>query len=269
MTGERVPGKLMSSLGIVIAHRQRSKCCEFHPEGFLAHLEAPIHIERDLTMTTKQKAFYQSMEKDLAAFLTQPGEDGKIPVVAEVPIAARGMLRFCALGLPSYNEETERLYFDEMCESPKLDALIADIESLDGAAALVLTHSAQFAEVTVKRLLAAGISAELWRGGMSKKRRAAVKASFISGETTAIVGVISAMGTGTDGLQEAAWNVMWLSVDDDASNDVQGIGRLDRIGQKHQVVMTEYRMLGTFDVGHLPRQVMKQLELNKSMRVKK
>ena len=74
------------------------------------------------------------------------------------------------------------------------------------------------------------------------------------------------MGTGTDGLQEAAYNIAWLSVDDDASNDTQGIGRLDRLGQEHQVVMVEYRMRNTYDEGHLPRQVMAQLQLAKSLK---
>jgi hypothetical protein len=73
------------------------------------------------------------------------------------------------------------------------------------------------------------------------------------------------MGTGTDGLQEAAYNVMWLSIDDDPTNVVQGIGRLDRLGQKHQVTMIEYRMLKTYDVGHLDRQILQQFELNKSL----
>lgn len=73
------------------------------------------------------------------------------------------------------------------------------------------------------------------------------------------------MGTGTDGLQEATYNVMWLSIDDDPSNVIQGIGRLDRLGQKHRVTMVEYRMRKTFDVGHLDRQITKQLDLNKSL----
>jgi hypothetical protein len=267
VTGERVPGQLASSLTCYVAHYQRERCCKFHPKGFLAHLAPPIRIERDLAMTKAQAEFYHGMEKSYVAFLTTPGEDGKVPVVAEFPITARGMLRFCALGLPSYDSDAEKLFFDPKCESPKLDAVATDLAALDGKRALILTHSAQFAEVAAGRLTEQGFRVALWRGKVSAKRRGEILSDFISGELDAIVGVISAMGTGTDGLQEAAYNVMWLSVDDDPSNVVQGIGRLDRLGQTHQVTMIEYRMLKTYDVGHLDQQIEKQLDLNKSLRV--
>ena len=266
VTGEREPGKVASRMTCLIAHYQREQCCEFHPNGFLGHLAPPVHLIRTLEMTKGQREFYRSMEDNLVAMLTAPDESGKIPVIAEVPIAARTFMRFCALGLPSYDQETEKLYFERECESPKLDALIEDVKALDGGRVLVFTHSKQFADVTALRLADAGISAAAWTGDTSKVRRKELLANFQSDELTVIVGVISAMGTGTDGLQEAAYNIAWLSVDDDASNDTQGIGRLDRLGQEHQVVMVEYRMRNTYDEGHLPRQVMAQLQLAKSLK---
>lgn len=268
VTGEANPGELAMSLTCYIAHFQRGNCCDYHPEGFLAHLPDPVRLERDLVMTKDQARFYHSMEQSYLGYLTSPDENGQVPVVAEFPITARGMLRFCALGLPSLNSETEKLFFEDDCESPKLDALIEDIKNLQGARALILTHSAQFAEVAAKRLQSEGIRTVAWTGKLSKKKRENALADFGSDELDAIVGVISAMGTGTDGLQLAAYNVMWLSVDDDSSNNIQGIGRLDRLGQEHQVVMTEYRMLKTFDVGHLDRQLQRVLDLNKSLIVK-
>jgi hypothetical protein len=266
VTGEARPGALANSLTCYIAHAQRSACCEFHPAGFLSHLAPPIRIERDLDMTRDQAAFYRGMEKSYVAELTTPDpRTGKVPVVVEFPIAARGMLRFCALGLPSFDPESDKLYFEPDCESPKIDALTWDLGNLDGKRALILTHSRQFTDVTVHRLTQHGYRVVAWKGGVSDTKRRKIMADFLSGELDAIVGVISAMGTGTDGLQEAAYNVMWLSVDDDASNVTQGIGRLDRLGQTHQVTMIEYRMRNTFDVGHLDRQIVKQLELNKTL----
>lgn len=265
VTGEANPGELASSLTCYIAHFQRGNCCSYHPEGFLAHLPEPVRIERDLKMTTEQAKFYRSMENSYLGYLTTPGDQGKLPVVAEFPITARGMLRFCALGLPSFDPDREKLFFTEDCESPKLDALIQDLDNLSGKRALVLTHSQQFADVAAKRLTDAGFRTVSWTGKLSKTKRDRALAEFLADELDVIVGVISAMGTGTDGLQEAAYNVMWLSVDDDASNNIQGIGRLDRLGQKHQVCMIEYRMENTFDVGHLSRQIQKQLDLNKSL----
>lgn len=266
VTGERVPGALASSLTCYIAHYQRENCCDYHPAGFLAGLEEPIRIQRHLPMSKKQGEFYRSMEQNLFAFLTSPDEDGKIPVVAELPIVARGMLRFCALALPSLDTETEKLYFEPDAESVKLDEMARDLEALDGKRALILTHSKQFAQFASARLNKMGFSTASWDGDVTKKRRAEILSEFTSGELDAIVGVISAMGTGTDGLQEAAYNIMWASVDDDASNNVQGLARLDRLGQKHQVVMFEYLHIGTFDVGHLDKQLQKQLDLNKSLK---
>lgn len=268
VTGERVPGELISKFNVYINHQQRERCCEYHPRGFLGHLDAPIRIERNLRMTPEQAKFYKNMESSYVGFLTTPGEDGKVPVIAELPITARGMLRFCALGLPSLDPLTERLFFEDDCPSPKLDAAIEDIHGLDGRRVLVLTHSQKFATVAAKRFNDAGIRAVAWTGLLSKSGRAKALADFRSGEIDAIVGVISAMGTGTDGLQKAAYNVLWLSVDDDASNNVQGVGRLDRLGQEHQVTMIEYRMVGTFDVGHLSRQLQRQLDMNKSLEKK-
>lgn len=266
--GERVPGQLVGRLTCYISHSQRSNCCDFHPNGFLAHLAEPIRIERNLTMTPDQARFYRSMEKSYVGMLQRPGEDGQVPIVAELPIVARGMLRFCALALPRINEADERLHFAEDCQSPKLDAVLEDLEQLEGRRVLALTHSAQFAQVAAARLERAGYRVVAWDGKLTQKRRREALADFLAGELDVIVGVISAMGTGTDGLQEAAYNVMWLSVDDDASNNVQGVGRLDRLGQTHQVVMFDYRMLNTFDVGHLDKQLQRILDLNKSLRAK-
>lgn len=265
VTGEKVPGELVSNLTTYIAHQQRERCCSYHPYGFLGHLAEPIRIERDLHMTHDQAAFYKSMEASYVGMLETPGADGKLPVVASLPITARGMLRFCALGLPTLDPLTEKLFFEDDCPSPKLDAAIEDIRGMDGKRVLLLTHSAKFARVAAKRLSGAGIRTESWTGETKKKDRMRILADFRAGEIDAIVGVISAMGTGTDGLQEAAYNVLWLSVDDDASNNTQGVGRLDRLGQTHQVTMIEYRMLGTFDVGHLSRALSHMLKLNRSL----
>lgn len=266
VTGEREPGKLAASLTCLIAHSQRGNCCKFHPAGFLASLPEPVRIERDLPMTREQGEFYHSMEAAYFAFLSTPNpETGKIPVVAELPIVARGMLRFCALALPSFDDETEKLYFAEDAPSPKIDQLIEDMNRLDGKRVLAFTHSAQFANLAAARMDKAGFNAVAWTGGYSDAKRTKILDQFRVGEIDIIIGVISAMGTGTDGLQEAAYNIVFLSVDDDSSNNTQGVSRLDRLGQTHQVAIMEYRMNGTFDVGHLDAQIQKQLDLNRTI----
>lgn len=265
--GEKVPGALVNSLDCYIYHSQRGNCCSFHPDGFLEGLEEPEEIVIELPMTRAQRKFYEEMERHYVAWLQTPDpETGKLPVNAELPVVARGMLRFCALGEVSYNPETEKLYFEPDCASPKLDQLFDDIEEMDGGRVLVLTHSKQFAKVMVDRLNARDISAFEWSGNNSQTKRDEALEAFMADELQVIVGVISAIGTGSDGLQEATNNVIWISLDDDGTNVVQAKGRLDRLGQKHRVVSVEYRMVGTLDTGMMSKQLAEQLALNASLR---
>lgn len=271
VVGELRPGELFNSMTCYIQHLQRERCCDFHPNGFLANLPAPLRIERVVEMSAPQRKFYDGMERMLAAQLLD--EDGEeVRIHAENFLTARGALRSCALALPHIvevevnGEMKQRLFFADDAPSPKLDALIEDLPSFEGRHTLVLTHSKRFARVAVSRLQEAGYAAEGWHGDVSKTRRNQTLAGFISGEIEIIVGVISAMGTGTDGLQEACWNIVWMSRDDDAANNIQGLGRLDRLGQKNQVVEREYLSDKTIDVGFYGAQMKRVLALEESLR---
>jgi superfamily II DNA or RNA helicase len=277
VTGEKVPGELFNSLGCYIQHLQRERCCDFHPDGFLAHLAAPLEIDIVVPMSTKQRKFYREMENALASTLLS--EDGDVTHVhAEEMIVVRNMLRRAACGLP-YAEEVEvlskksgemetrvRLKFADDAESYKIDALVADLPSHEGKHTLVLTHSKQIARLAVARIAAAGYTVEGWHGDVSKTQRDKVLDRFRSGELEVIVGVISAMGTGTDGLQEVCYNVDWLSMDDDASNNVQGIGRLDRLGQDQRVVTRRYLSDESIDIGFYSKQLARVMALAESLR---
>lgn len=266
VVGEKIPGELVNSLPCYIHHSQRGNCCAFHPDGFLEGLEAPEEIIIDLEMTPTQSRFYRDMENNYVSWLKTPDEEGKIPVVAELPIVARGMLRFAALAEVSFNDETEKLYFADDARSPKIDQLFADVEEMDGGAVLVLTHSQQFARLVTERLRGTGYSVFEWSGKLSQSKRDKALEAFIAGELQIIVAVISAIGTGSDGLQEATNNVIWLSIDEDGTNTEQAKGRLDRLGQKHRVVSVEYRMIGTLDEGVMSKQLIEQLRMNASLR---
>ena len=265
VVGERNPGELFNSLTCYIQHLQREKCCDFHPFGFLAGLPAPVEIDRVTEMSPDQKRFYRSIEAAVAASLIST-EGNEVKVHTEHLIVARGMLRAGALALPSVDEETGKLTFESDADSPKLDALIEDLPSYEGRHTLVLTHSKRFAKIAVDRLIAAGYTCEGWHGDISKTQRDKTLAAFTSGELEIIVGVISAMGTGTDGLQEVCWNVSWMSLDDDPTNNVQGIGRLDRLGQNKQVVTRRYLSNGSIDVGMYDKQIEKIMILNETLR---
>lgn len=263
--GERVPGALFNSLTIYIQHRQREKCCEFHPNGFLDGLPEPLHIERMVEMTKEQASFYRGIENALAAdLLDDTGE--QVRVNADMLLVARGMLRFCAIALPTLDSETNKLVLHPDSISPKIDALIEDLPTYEGKHTLVLTHSKQAANLVVHRLRAAGYSAEGWTGDTTKSKRAAILKQFREGELDIIVMVIAAAGTGTDGLQDVCYNMAWISHDDDASNNVQALARLDRLGQDRQVVVRDYLSDKTLDVGFWGRQMAKVLAIEASTR---
>lgn len=265
VTGEKVPGELFNSLSCYIYHSQREACCRFHPQGFLAGLPEPLELDVLVEMSTAQRKFYREMENMLASDLLD--EDGnEVKVNADQVLVSRGYLRRCALGLPSVDPETGKLFFADDVVSPKLDRLIADLPTYEGKHTLIFTHSKQFAKVAVDRIRAAGYTAEGWHGDVTKTQRNKLLAAFLAGDVEVIVGVIGAMGTGTDGLQEVCWNLSWLSYDDDASNNFQGLGRLDRLGQKNRVVQRTYNSIETIDVGFFGKQWMRAMKLQESLR---
>jgi hypothetical protein len=278
VVGELRPGELFKSLTCFIQHLQRERCCDYHPNGFLAGLPEPLYIERIIPMSRAQAKFYEEIERALVSELSAPDKKtGKAKVIVELPVEARGMLRLGALALPyavmekvtdewGMEFEKARLHFADDTESPKLDAFIEDLPSYEGTHTLALTHSKRFAKFAVARLTEAGYAVEGWHGDITPNNRRTVRENFASGKTEIIVGVISAMGTGTDGLQEVCNNLSWLSRDDDTSNNTQGIGRLDRLGQSKQVVTRDYISQGTIDQGMYSKDITLLLKLNESLR---
>jgi superfamily II DNA or RNA helicase len=157
--------------------------------------------------------------------------------------------------------------FAEDCKSTKIDELFQVISDHPvGEQMLVLTHSQKFASVVTKRLRQAGHTAFEWSGTQSQANRDKALEAFIAGEVQFIVAVISAIGEGTDGLQEAANVMVWLSKDDNRLLNEQAAGRLDRRGQKRSVLSYEIVAEDTYDEGQLSNLVEKQLQMNSSLR---
>jgi superfamily II DNA or RNA helicase len=202
------------------------------------------------------------LEKDLLVWL------GDNPLVVEVPVAMRVRLRQITLGVPTLADDGSIVFADD-CVSSKLDELFEIIsDSPKGEPMLILTHSQKFARVTVKRLQKAGLVAVEWSGAVPQKVRDSHLEDFIAGEIQFIVAVISAIGEGTDGLQEACSTVVWLSKDDNRLLNEQASGRLDRQGQKGSVISYEIIAEDTYDEGQLSKLVRDQLAMNNSLRNK-
>jgi len=254
---ERRPGLIVGSIPCYIRHLKRENCCEFHPDGMDADLPATVSEERIVQLSAEQKRIYKKFEKDLLVWL------GEHPLVAQVPVATRIRLRQITLGVPTVSDEGEVTFADD-CTSSKLTELNSIIEDLpDGEPILILTHSQKFAEITAKRL---GDKAFEWSGRKLQKDRDEALERFISGEIQYIVAVISAIGEGTDGLQERCSTVVWLSRDDNRLLNEQAAGRLDRQGQKSSVLSFDIIAEDTYDEGQLSKLVLDQLQMNESLR---
>jgi SNF2 family DNA or RNA helicase len=170
------------------------------------------------------------------------------------------------LGVPIVNDEGI-VDFAEDCKSTKLDELFSIIgDHPEGEQMLVLTHSQKFASITTKRLRKAGHTAFEWSGANSQSVRDKALEAFIAGDIQFIVAVISAVGEGTDGLQEASNIVVWLSKDDNGLLNEQASGRLDRRGQSKSVISYEIIAEETYDEGQLSNLITNQLKMNNTLR---
>lgn len=262
ITSERNPGSITASIPCYIRHLKREACCEFHPDGMDSDLPNVVIKERSVELNAEQRRIYKKMEKDLFVWL------GENPLVAEVPVATRTRLRQITLATPSIGDEGE-VYFEPDAKSTKIDELFSIIDDHpQGEPMLLLTHSQKFASVVVARLRKAGHTAFEWSGKAPQKDRDVALEEFIAGKIQYIVGVIAAIGEGTDGLQERCSVMVWLSKDDNRILNEQAMGRLDRQGQKRAVISYEIIADDTYDSGQLSNLVLRQIEMNKSLRAK-
>lgn len=260
VSGEAYPGAIVNTIPCYIRHLKREQCCEFHPKGIDSELPAIQTEVRTVELSADQKRIYKKLEKDLFVWL------GENPLAVQVPVATRIRLRQITLGVPIVNDEGI-VDFAEDCKSTKLDELFSIIgDHPEGEQMLVLTHSQKFASITTKRLRKAGHTAFEWSGANSQSVRDKALEAFIAGDIQFIVAVISAVGEGTDGLQEASNIVVWLSKDDNGLLNEQASGRLDRRGQSKSVISYEIIAEDTYDEGQLSNLITNQLKMNNTLR---
>lgn len=260
VSGEAYPGAIVNTIPCYIRHLKREQCCEFHPKGIDSELPAIQTEVRTVELSAEQKRIYKKLEKDLFVWL------GENPLAVQVPVATRIRLRQITLGVPIVNDEGV-VDFAEDCKSTKLEELFSIIgDHPEGEQMLVLTHSQKFASITTKRLRKAGHTAFEWSGANSQSVRDKALEAFIAGDIQFIVAVISAVGEGTDGLQEASNIVVWLSKDDNGLLNEQASGRLDRRGQSKSVISYEIIAEETYDEGQLSNLITNQLKMNNTLR---
>lgn len=257
---EKEPGRWISECPTVIRHRKREECCEFHPNGFLP-LEEPTVIHETIPLATEQKKAIHELEEHMMTFLEEN------PLIVEIPLTKTQRIRQCILGVPTIefgNDGEEKVTFADDCKSPFLDRAIELLENdLEDETAILWTDSQKFASVATKRLNDRGISAFEYSGA-TRKTRNENKNEF-GKKFRVVVAVISALGTGADGLQKVCNNEIYLSRDMDETNSGQSEDRLDRPGQTKQVMRWVFHDDKGISEGRYSKQIEKRLQLNRSL----
>lgn len=264
---ERDPGRLFEEMPCVIQHFRREACCQYHPEGFLDQ-EEPNEVIRVVELGTTQKRVIKELEDQGLAWIENH------PLVVDLPITLQQRIRQTCLGVPSisYLDELDQYGVQKMsvdfatdCDSTFIDETFHILEQLGDEPVVIYLGSQKFARVLTERLNQAGVSAFEFSGKTKDTRDANLKE--FGKKYRVLVGVVSAVGTGTDQLQAVCNNEIWLEVPVDDVDTIQASARLDRLGAKKQVQRYWIHDDLGYSQGFFSSKLAKRLEVAKSTRL--
>jgi hypothetical protein len=234
VTIEREPGKMWAELPA--AYKMKS-----------VYTAEPVIHEIEVDISPVQRKHYRELEEEALTWLKGH------PLAIDVPAVLHTRLRQVCLAVPSVKQDWIKrkdketglwedvwgdvVWFDEDAKSTKIDALLeilGDLYVEKPVPVLVFTDSRKFATITTKRLQAKGYRARQFIGGMSDAERF-WKLDNFGKEYDVLVAVISAIGTGTDGLQDVCNTEVWMNFGWNGIENEQGFGRLSRQGQTKTV----------------------------------
>lgn len=246
---------------------------ELEPGDFIKSLPCYVRIEpnhniqvveetRYVDLVPAQRKVYDKFQKDLVVWLKDN------PLVAEVPIAARIRLRQMTLAVPSIDEADGSIYFEDDAVSTKWKALSDLVDDNPNDPMFILTDSQKYAKIVTDRLnkKCGDGSAFEWSGQANQKQREEAKQKFLGGKLQFIVAVIPAIAEGVDGLQNVCSTVVWLSHSDNNLLNQQVIDRIRRRGQDDVVKIYDIVARDTYDEGQLDTLLMRQLQMNATLR---
>lgn len=258
---EAQPGRLLREAPCVLTHYRRQECCPWHPNGFLS-LEEPQILERVVELDTKQKKAIRELETHYMTFL------GEHPLVTELTITQQQRIRQICLGVPTVvlREDGESsVEFDKDCVSPFIEETLDILSSLpDDEPVLVFLDSQRFATIVTDRLNKAGVAAAEYSGKTVTVRDKYLEKFGV--DYRVLVGVTSAIGTGTDSLQHKSSTEVWLEIPVSLTNRLQAESRLDRVGARRQVQRYVVKDSEGYAEGRMSAQLDMQLKLNASLR---
>lgn len=257
--GEKVPGLLLSQMPTVIMHKRRETCCAdpSHRGGFLS-VEEPQVIKRYVDLTPKQVKGIREMETHMLTYLKDN------PLVADIPLTQKQRIRQMTLAEADAvvtDEDKTTIRFDPECKSPFLDEVQHILSNLpDDEPVVLYMESRQFAAVTTERLNKAGIPAAEYSG--------VTKADLtrFGKDYRVLVGVISAIGTGTAGLNHVSNTEIIIEQPVSLTMKVQSEARLERLDNRKRV--QRYILMDSYGVqeDRFNDNILKQMLVNKSLR---
>lgn len=231
---EREPGRLISEMPAVILHKRREGCCPWHPQGFLP-TEEPQVIEREVILTSRQKKSIREMDAMMMTYIEMD------PLTADISLTQRQRIRQLAMaeatvqdyiGKTSDGEEVEknRVVFAPDAKSPIIDEIQHILTNLpEHEAVLVFSDSQIFAELITNQLNAAGHKAAEYSG----VRKADL--TKFGTDYRVLVGVTSAIGTGTAGLNAKSATEIYADQPISLTMQTQSNARLDRLDNTRRV----------------------------------
>lgn len=223
---EKQPGRLLAEAPCVIIHKRRERCCDdlMHANGFLSTKEPQV-IKRIYQLTTKQRRAIRDMNAMMMSWI-----EGN-PLVAEIPLTQKQRIRQFTLAEATVEyverdgEEKSTVRYEADCVSPVADETIHILSNLPaGEPVVIFGESQRFVEVLTEKLNRAGFAASEYSGVKKADLNEFGKSYQV------LVGVLSAIGTGTDGLQAKCNTEIWAEQPISMTNEVQAKARLDRMG---------------------------------------
>jgi SNF2 family DNA or RNA helicase len=227
------------------------------------------HTELRVTLSTRQRRDYESMEKYQVARL---GEDNEQYVVTWKIAAYMRLLQMtlgtCELDWDQYNKFWEKWGDRDPSElpkmapvgpkilirepSPKLDTLMELIEDHEDEQFVVFTNFRSVVEMVNNRCQKAGISTSILTGSItSQPQRDAAVAAFQSGRSRVFIGTVGAAGTTIT--LTAAHTLVFTDRNWNPSKNSQAEDRIWRIGQKNACQIVDIIAEDTVDEPRLRR----------------
>lgn len=192
-------------------------------------------------LAREQQRQYDEMLEQSLTWIPTEISSVREPLVADLDLTQRNRLRTAGLGamtlVPSGDpDKSDTITFSKNCESSVLTEAynVLHRPTWVGKKVLILTHSRPFADEVARRI-AQKYTVALKTGKVKSKQWESDKARFMLPPSDPmsiqyLVAVISAVGTATDGLQANCAKVLWLSEDDNNTNNMQGANRVWRDG---------------------------------------